>query len=232
MSKILHNYLSIQSRIQEASARAVNGSKEVELVAVSKKQPIEKVNELLSQAPGEVILGENYVQEYVEKKPALLSNHKAHFIGALQSNKAALAVEHFDAIHSVDSEKLAYKINSACLKLNKAVDVYLQVNISCDPAKSGFARERVLPFVQSELSQLTGFRFAGLMTITQLYEAAEDARADFAAMRELRDELQSLSQWKSQPLGLSMGMSADFEVAVEEGATIVRVGSSIFGPRS
>jgi pyridoxal phosphate enzyme (YggS family) len=197
------------------------------LLPVSKGVSAERLRVALDL--GLVAFGENRVQEAQAKADALGGRARWQLIGHLQSNKAARAVELFEAVHSVDSLGLAQRLDRVVSETGRLpLAVYLQVNVDADPAKAGFAPadlERILP----ALADLPGLRLAGLMTIGRLTERAEDAGPTFAALRGLSERLR-----RDEPRlggGLSMGMSLDFEVAVEEGATVVRVGRALFGPR-
>ncbi|MCL4135478.1 UNVERIFIED_CONTAM: hypothetical protein GTU68_035798 [Idotea baltica] len=177
----------------------------------------------------EIIFGENYVKEYADKKAELTGNFKTHLIGPLQSNKVKKAVEIFDCIQSVHSEKVLKLINKEAEKLNKEMDVFLQVNISEDEAKSGFQKEELVEIFNKDfINKLANINIAGLMCITAFYENKEDVRPDFIKMCEIKKELELSNNIK---LELSMGMSADYQIAIEEGASMVRIGSSLFGER-
>ena len=205
------------------AARAGRDPPDVLLVAVSKTVPADVLS--TAAEAGLTTLGENRVQEAAAKRP-LVAGVAWHLIGPLQSNKAGRAIELFDVIQSVDSVGLAERLSRRAE--GRTVRVLLQVNVDADPAKAGFAPE-ALPVDLAGLLALPGLRVEGLMTVGRLVERAEDARSTFAALRHLSDDLRS-----GHPgLGpeLSMGMSDDFDVAVEEGATIVRVGRALFGAR-
>ena len=201
----------------------------MELVAVSKTVPLDRVRAAV--AAGQRVFGENRVQEGAAKAADIDDPDVAwRLVGPLQSNKARRAVERFAAIDSVDSLALAQRLDrlAAGLQRSVALPILLEVNVDADPAKHGWAPERLgseLP----DLLALEHLRVDGLMTIGRPPERPDDARPTFRALRTLRDRLRD----RDDRLGgeLSMGMSADFEVAVEEGATMVRVGRSIFGSR-
>jgi hypothetical protein len=174
-------------------------------------------------------LGENRVQE-AEAKAALLPGVRWHLIGPLQSNKARRAIELFDVIQSVDSAELASRLDRLARESDRGpLAVYLQVNVDRDPSKSGFSPD-ALQAEMPALASLPGLRLLGLMTVGRLTGSAEEARPTFARLRALSGRLRE-QEARLGP-GLSMGMSADFEVAVEEGATLVRVGRALFGARS
>jgi len=224
---VYQNYREIKERIRQACARAGRSIDQVKIVAVSKKQPLERVQELLDHCSAEeIILGENYVQEFKKKNLELRGSYKKHLIGPLQSNKIKDAVKLFDLIESVQNLEVLRLVSQAAIKMGKVQEVLLQVNVSDDDAKSGFEPSQLQSLNSGELLELRGVKLLGLMAITRLYARPEDARGDFRKLRELSTNLSFLSS----PL-LSMGMSADFEIAVEEGANLVRVGSAIFGSR-
>ena len=230
------NLAKVLSSIQVARAQS---QQKINLVAVSKLKPVELLQEYqvaAEKAGIPVIFGENYVQEFRAKKPLLRGSYEAHLIGPLQSNKAKDAVSIFDVIESVHTEKIARVINREAAKLGKTQRIYLQVNISNDSGKSGFTPDQVITFLRESFDQLTNLKLEGLMTITALYEVVEDARPDFKALTKLAEKICSdqtlLSKFQSGEVLLSMGMSQDYAIAIEEGATTVRVGTSIFGERT
>jgi pyridoxal phosphate enzyme (YggS family) len=197
------------------------------LLAVSKLQPEEKIRELYSQ--GQRAFAENYVQEALVKKQHLsdLKNIEWHFIGSLQSNKAKLVVGEFSWIHSVDSLSLMQKISSHCVQKNISQKILLQVNLADEASKGGFS-EQELRNIFPELLALPHVCIGGLMTMPPLFENPELARPYFQKLRQLRDELR-VSYPSLQEL--SMGTSSDYQVALEEGATMVRLGTVLFGER-
>ena len=221
-----------------AAMRAGRDPAEIALLAVSKKQSIDDMiffHELLSERARTVVFGESYVQEYRRKKSQLPADCHCHMIGPLQSNKVRDAVALFDLIESVHKPETARLISSEALRINRSMPVYFEVNISRDPDKSGFLPEDLLAFVRLELAGLSGLQVRGLMTITFDYGSPEAARADYHAMREFGFEFEQALNLSGiaypAPLELSMGMSDDYEVAIEEGATVVRIGSALFGAR-
>ena len=224
----------IESRIAAAAIKSGRQAADVTLVAVSKHQSSQVMQayaEIMRARAQVAIFGESYLQEYNSKRAALLLPHKVHLIGPLQSNKVARAVEIFDLIESVHSLRIAELISLQANKRSKKQAVYLQVNISNDDNKHGFSPKEIYESLGQSIMKLDGLDVQGLMAITRLYDVPEDARADFGALRSLRDKLQGAFAL-SAPLALSMGMSADYEVAIEEGATHVRIGSALFGERS
>ena len=218
---------SVLRRIEAAAQRGGRDPGDVRLVAVTKTVPVERVRAGI--AAGLTLVGENRVQEAEAKRP-LAPGAAWHLIGPLQSNKARRAVEAFDAIQSVDSLELAERLSRLAIEAGRApLPVLFQVNVDADPAKAGFAPEE-LGRALAELLDLDGLRPEGLMTVGRLVDRAEAARPTFVALRALSERLRSADA----RLGgdLSMGMTDDFEVAVEEGATIVRVGRALFGERA
>lgn len=232
MSSLESRIISIENRIRQAAIRAGRLPEEITLVAVSKLQSVELVSQYCKFQSGRGIrplLGENYVQEFRDKRAALPEDIECHLIGPLQRNKAKLAVSLFSLIQSVDSERLLLEINKEAIKQNKIQDVFLQVNISEDSSKAGFSPKQLDRFFLANLLKFEAIRFKGLMTITRLYDQAEQARHDFKKLKDLADHVKFCLSL--QECCLSMGMSDDFEVAIEEGATHVRIGSALFGQR-
>lgn len=198
------------------------------LVTVAKTQGVEAVR--ASIQAGSHIVGENYIQEAREKFEALGSlPAQWHFIGHLQTNKAKYAVRMFDLIHTVDSEKLAVELDKQARKAGKVQNILVQVNIGAEATKSGVAPDRTIDLVR-RISGYENIRVQGLMAMPPFFDAPERARPFFRALRRLRDLIREEMTGPVQEL--SMGMSGDFEVAIEEGATLVRIGTAIFGARS
>ncbi len=215
-------------RIAAACARSGRDASEVTLVAVSKTVPVERLQAAV--VAGHSTLGENRVQE-AERKVAALDGVEWHLVGHLQKNKAGKAVELFDVIESVDSLPLAMRLDRLAgerLPDGARLPVYLQVNVDADPAKAGFAPDD-LGTALGELLAAAHLDVRGLMTVGELHDEAEAARPTFVRLRELSSRL--LASHPTLGAGLSMGMSDDFEVAIEEGSTLVRVGRALFGER-
>jgi len=220
----------ILGTISDACARAGRDPAGVRLVAVSKTVPAERL--VAAVAAGLTTLGENRVQE-AEPKAAAVGGATWHLIGPLQSNKARRALTTFSVIESVDSVGLAERLDrlAAEVRPGERVPVLLEVNVDGDPVKSGFAPD-ALAGALPRLAELTNLELAGLMTVGRLVERAEAARPTFAALRELSERLRSrLAGATALGPELSMGMSDDYPIAIEEGATIVRVGRALFGER-
>ena len=217
----------VKSRIAAACARAGRHPEDVEIVAVTKTHGEDVVREAWEN--GLSIVGENKVQEAAWKKPASVSGPSWHLIGHLQGNKVRPALELFDFIHSVDSVKLADRINAIADEIGARPHVLLEVNVSGEKSKSGLKPEDVESTIRHILAACPRLTVEGLMTMAPFSENPEDARPYFRRLRELRDELEAaLSVGLPR---LSMGMSGDYEVAVEEGATWVRLGTVLFGER-
>jgi len=226
----------VLGRIADACARAGRAADEITLVAVSKTVPAERVRNAV--AAGFNVLGENRVQELVTKAPEV-ADATWHLIGPLQSNKARRAVELASVIESVDSVDLARRLDRIVREARELPPegvvpqadrfrVFLQVNVDDDLAKSGFQPGAMAAALDS-ISRLGALEVAGLMTVGRLAESPEAARPTFAGLRRLSEELRV--RWPRLGPGLSMGMSDDYAIAIEEGATVVRVGRAIFGER-
>ena len=214
------NLQRIQDEIAAACRRAGRSPDDVRLIAVSKTVEVERIR--LAIAAGVPALGENRVQEARDKIEALGRPVPWHLIGSLQTNKAKDAVRLFDWIHSVDRLELATELDRRARALGRTVDALIEVNIGDEPQKGGARAQELKPLLDAMVG-MSGLRVRGLMTIPPIVEDPEQTRPYFRRLRELRDAA-GLEH-------LSMGMSADFTVAVEEGATMVRVGTAIFGPR-
>jgi PLP dependent protein len=220
MLDIRANVERVRQAIARACGRAGRSPDDVLLVAVSKTVEAERIR--LALAAGIAALGENRVQEAREKIEALGHPVPWHLIGALQTNKAKDAARLFDWIHSVDRVELARELSRRAHALDRTLDILIQVNLGEEPQKAGVAPAELKALVDA-LAGLESLRLRGLMAIPPAVETPEAARPFFRRLRELRDAA-GLEH-------LSMGMSGDFEVAIEEGATLVRVGTAIFGPR-
>jgi pyridoxal phosphate enzyme (YggS family) len=228
MDQIKHNLEEIRQRLKDAAVRAGRDPREVRLVAVTKTVGTERLKEAV--AAGQNLFGENYVQEARAKIAALGPGLIWHFIGHLQSNKARPAVELFDLIHSVDRLSLAQAIEQAAARLGKVQDILLQVNLAGEETKSGAAPENVQSLLE-DISRMPHLRVLGLMTMPPWFDDPERVRPYFRALRDLRDRLRGFHVVAGDLPELSMGMTGDFEAAVSEGATLVRIGTAIFGQR-
>jgi pyridoxal phosphate enzyme (YggS family) len=224
---IAENIARLKDEISQVCTKAGRNASEVELMAVSKVHPVEAILE--AYAAGQRLFGENRVQEYEQKSAHLqgLEDAKFHLIGPLQSNKTNKAAELFDAIDAVDSLKIAQRLDSAAKSLGKQLPVLIEVKLSHEESKHGIAPNE-LPALLDAMSELESVKAVGLMTVPPWSEDAETARPYFRELRRLRDEAVKRHPALTQ---LSMGMSNDFAVAIEEGSTCVRVGTPIFGKR-
>jgi pyridoxal phosphate enzyme (YggS family) len=226
------NISSIQQRIASAALRAGRQSAEIALMAVSKTHPPERIRQ--AYEAGLRVFGENRVQEFSAKVDALrdLQDARWHMIGHLQTNKAAKTAELFRAVDSVDSLKVAEKLDAAARNLNKTLEVLIEVNVGEEAAKSGVAlNSPALEELLVSAPRMEGLAFRGLMTVPPFTSDVEDARPYFRKLRELRDHIAARRLPAIAMDRLSMGMSHDFEVAIEEGSNCVRVGTAIFGAR-
>jgi len=236
LNDIKRNLQQVKARIRQAAEKNNRDPESVRLVAVSKTVPVETIQGAIGA--GVTILGESYIQE-ARAKISTLSSLPApiswHFIGHLQSNKARYAVRLFDLIHSVDSCKLAQELNKEAGKIGKIQPILIQVNIAAEKTKSGAAIREIRKLV-SEIGTLRNLTVKGLMTMPPYFNNPEKARPYFDELRSLRDRIQKNINPDRMPnvsMGeLSMGMSGDFEVAIAAGATLVRVGTAIFGERN
>lgn len=228
--EIRKNLGAIRERMRVAAVQSCRQEHDIRLIAVSKYMPTESVQSAMSA--GQHCFGENTVQD-ARTKQALIDDpdNEWHFIGHLQSNKAKMIPGNFDWLHTLDSIKLASRLSASALKSTSVLNVLLQVNIAGDQDKFGLPANAVFPFIDDLLNaRLDGIRLRGLMTIGRRDASLDECRADFSALRNLLDscatrfDLTGFSE-------LSMGMSRDFEIAIAEGATMIRVGSAIFGPR-
>jgi PLP dependent protein len=229
---IADNIAKVRERISQAAARAGRNTDSITLMAVSKVVEPERI--LQAYHAGIRIFGENRVQEFADKSSALADLKEAewHLIGHLQTNKAKKAVELFQIVDSLDSLRLAEKLNQAAQQLNKVLPVLIEINVGGEQSKSGIAPDS--PELDALLQAVQGFpniQIRGLMTIPPYTENPQDGRPYFRKLRELRDTIANRRLQRVQMDVLSMGMSHDFEVAIEEGSTCVRVGTAIFGER-
>jgi pyridoxal phosphate enzyme (YggS family) len=228
MSVIANNWKQVQERVAKAALRSGRSVDDVTLIAVSKTWPIARVQEAVDA--GAVNLGENRVQEAQEKVGQITGSVSWHLIGHLQRNKVKVALPIFDLIHSIDSLRLAKEVSKQAVLNGQVVRVLLQVNTSGEASKFGIAPDVAVDLV-GQMAQLKGLKVDGLMTIGAFLPNAEDVRPNFIALRQVRDRIVDAQIEGVSMETLSMGMTNDFEVAIEEGATMVRVGTAIFGSR-
>ncbi len=229
MATVADNLSFINKRIAEACSRAGRDRSEVKLVGVTKTVPVSRIREGIEA--GLKILGENYIQEARLKMEELAGLDVSwHFIGHLQSNKAKIAVESFDCIHTVDRESLAKELDRLAGKIGRELPVLIEVNIGEEETKSG-ADPRGLFSLYKQMQSMDGLIVRGLMILPPYLDDPEEVRPYFRALRELLGKLKDMSQTPEELRELSMGMSHDYEAAIEEGATMVRIGTALFGQR-
>ncbi len=227
-AEVAERLANVRRRLREACERGGRDPAAVVLLGISKRQPIERVRAAISA--GLEVLGENQIQEAVSKSAQLPVGVDWHLVGHLQSNKVKPAVRLFGTIHSIDRLKIARKIDLEAGRQGRRIDGFIQVNLGAEPTKHGYAPEGLFEAVRP-IAELQHLRIVGLMAIPPYEEDLAAMRKWFARLRQLRDELVARGEWRGSPGWLSMGMSHDFEAAIEEGATHVRVGTSIFGRR-
>ena len=220
----------VRKRIEDAAQRCHRSTAEITLVAVSKTHPVAAIQTAINAGLSE--FGENRVQEAEQKIP-LVGRESArwHLIGHLQSNKARRAVELFDVIHSLDSVALAHRLDRICQEANReSLPVLIQVDLGHEATKAGIDAESI-PELVAEIGRCSRLQLTGLMTLPPFFDEVERVRPYFRRLREVRDELRAQGAFGNRPGELSVGMTHDFEIAIEEGATIVRVGTALFGER-
>ncbi len=221
------NFLEIKNNIAIAAEESGRKAEDIILLAATKTVETDRINYAISE--GLEYIGENRVQEFLSKKDGLLPCHR-HFIGHLQTNKVKDIVPYVELIHSVDSVRLAKEISKQSVRFNKTTDILLEVNIGNEQSKSGFLREEVENAVR-EIAKLPNIHIKGLMAIPPICETAEDNRKYFSIMYKLFIDISTKKIDNSNMDFLSMGMSDDYEVAISEGANVVRIGSALFGKR-
>ncbi len=221
---------NIEKRLIDTAKQCGRDRDSVKLIAVSKKMSEERVRVAIES--GAKILGENYIQEAREKIEALKEYDVSwHFIGHLQSNKAKYAVKIFDMIHTVDSVKLAKEIDKQAKKIDKIQEILIQINISEEDSKSGVSADNTIQIIK-EISRFDNIRIKGLMGMPPYYDNPEMAKPYFTRMKEIKEMIEAEKIKGVLMDELSMGMTGDFEVAIQEGSTLVRIGTAIFGARS
>lgn len=225
---LISNYKSVQQRIANACEKAHRDPNEVQLLAVSKTHPIDDIQALMKQ--GQYSFGENYVQEINKKYEALGDTVDWQMIGHLQRNKVRYLIDKVSIIHSVDTVRLAQQIDKEATKHDTAVDVLMEINIAQEESKWGFSEAEAIDAAQ-EIAQFPHVHLKGIMTSAPITEDPEANRPYFKGMKQLAQRIDAAHIPGVEMNALSMGMTKDFEVAVEEGATIVRIGTAIFGAR-
>jgi pyridoxal phosphate enzyme (YggS family) len=228
MQQIGSNLERLRENIDDVCRRSGRLASEIVLVAVTKTFPVEVIEQAITQ--GINIIGENRVQEAQEKFERIGPEVQWHLIGHLQSNKAKKAVEIFSLIHSIDSVELAREVGRRALQVNKVQDILLEVNTSGEPQKYGFDPQ-MLKTALEEIKNIPGIKVLGLMTVGPLTDDVDAVRRSFKVLRLLFDELKASTIPNIEMRHLSMGMSGDYSIAIEEGSNMIRVGSAIFGKR-
>ena len=229
MSCIAENIKLIQSKIAAAAFKSGRKSSDVKLIGVTKTIDIKRIQELLSL--GLNCLGENKPQELAEKFNIIGAGPEWHLIGHLQTNKVKMVIDKADMIHSVDSLRLAEEINKRAAGIGKVMDILVEINIASEPSKYGIAPDETFEFI-CLLSGLRNLRVRGLMCIAPNVDEPENNRFYFKKMNQILIDIKSKNVHNIDILDLSMGMTNDYEIAVEEGATMVRIGTGIFGVRT
>ncbi len=226
---ISNNLLEIKKKIHKAAESCGRDPQTIKLVAVSKRHSTASIKEAMTA--GHFLFGENYIQEAAKKREVINDKAQFHFIGHVQSNKAKQAAELFSMVETVDRYKLARALNNHLNQLNKKLDILVQVNIGKDPHKSGIMPEETTELLE-RITSLPNIRPLGLMTIPPLSKEKEDIRLHFKNLYCLAEDLAHKKLFfDNSSVELSMGMTQDFTIAIEEGATIIRVGTAIFGER-
>ena len=228
MVDVAANCQRVLERIREAAAKCGRDPNGIKILAASKSQEASHIRAAL--AAGIRLFGENYVQEARVKRAAIKEATEWHMIGHLQRNKVKAALQLFDLIESLDSIELASELNKEGEKRGKKVRAFVEVNLGGEETKSGIAKENILPLLQ-EVGRLSYLHVEGLMVVPPLRDDPEKVRPYFRTLRELQMELKELKIPNVDLKELSMGMTQDYPVAIEEGATLVRLGTAIFGPR-
>ncbi len=228
MVDVAANYRKVLERINEAAAKCGRDPSGIKLLAATKSQGVSQIQAAIEA--GIRLFGENYIQEARDKREAIKESVEWHMIGHLQRNKVRAALELFYLIQSLDSLELARELNKEGKKRGQTVRAFVEVNLGGEESKSGIAKERVAPLLR-EVGVLTHLRVEGLMVIPPFREKPEEMRPYFRALRELQMEMKELKLPNGDLKELSMGMTHDYPVAIEEGATLVRIGTAIFGAR-
>ena len=228
MGSIADSLARVKERIADAALRSGRSPESVKLVGVSKTVDLERIEEAVSA--GLQILGENYVQEAREKIEQLGDRVSWHFVGRLQTNKAKYAVKLFDLIQTVDSLKLAAELNRRAQPLQRVIPIIIQVNLAGEASKGGVHPPECISLIR-QIAELSNLRVQGLMTMPPFFNDPERARPFFRQLRELSERVAEAQVVGTEMKEISMGMSGDYEAAIEEGATLVRVGTAIFGER-
>jgi PLP dependent protein len=222
------NYRRIIERVEAAAAKSRRDPHTIRLLAAVKSQDVAAIGAAV--AAGVRLIGENYVQDAALKKPSMAAAIEWHMIGHLQRNKARAAVELFDLIETLDNLALARELDKLGAQQDKTIRAFVEVNLGGEQSKSGVAKEQLMAFFE-EIGRLVHIRVEGLMTVPPFRQDAEEVRPHFRELRRLGDKISALQLPNVEVKELSMGMTHDYTVAIEEGATIVRIGTALFGPR-
>jgi PLP dependent protein len=228
MVDVCANYRKIVDRVHEAAAKAGRNAQEIKLLAAAKSQGVALVQAAI--AAGVRLIGENYVQEAEDKRKVIAEPVEWHMIGHLQRNKAKAAIKIFDLIQTLDSVALAFELDKAGKNQGKTVRTLIEVNLEDEVSKSGIGKHNVAELL-NRVGDLSHVRVEGLMAVPPFKEIPEEVRPYFCTLKNLQVELQCLKIPNVSLNQLSMGMTHDYPIAVEEGATIVRIGTALFGPR-
>jgi pyridoxal phosphate enzyme (YggS family) len=228
MVDVFANYRKIVDRINGAAAKAGRNPQEIKLLAAAKSQSIELIRAAI--AAGVRLIGENYVQEAESKRQVISEHVEWHMIGHLQRNKVKIALQTFDLIQSLDSAALALELDKQGKNKGKTVRTFIEVNLGDEQSKSGIGQDKVAELLR-RVGELSYLEVEGLMTVPPFKENPEEVRPFFRALKDLQMELRCLKIPNASLNELSMGMTHDYPIAVEEGATIVRIGTALFGPR-
>ena len=227
---VAENIKILRKRIEQACKKCGRNSDEVQIIAVTKTFPVELIKEAIEA--GQIDFGENYVQELQEKRKTLAEKKiNWHFIGHLQSNKVKYLSEYIYLIHSVDNLNLGKEISKRAERCNRIQDVLVEVHTTDEATKFGVQPENAVTLIK-ELSRLTHLRVCGLMTMGPFSDNSNDSRSSFRCIADLKKQIEAEGIINVQMRHLSMGMTHDFEVAIEEGATLIRIGTAIFGRRT
>jgi len=227
MGIVKENLEKLNTRIKEIASRVDRNPDDIKLIAVTKTATIDQIKEAISA--GVKMIGENKVQE-AQKKYQIFANDNIewHLVGHLQTNKVKFAVEMFDLIHSVDSLKLAKEIDKRSIQFEKTTDILIEVNVSGEKTKYGIRPEELEYFLKG-INEFSGIRIRGLMTIAPIVMNKEEVRPYFSKLRELTEKINAMAIKNVRLNYLSMGMTDDYEIAIEEGANMIRIGRGIFG---
>lgn len=229
MNSVAENLSLVTERIVAACSRVDRDPSEVKLVGITKMVSADRIREAIEA--GLKIFGENYVKEALKKQEILSDeNISWHFVGHLQTNKAKFVVSSFEYIHTVDRESLAYELDRQAHRLGTRINALIQVNTGYEKTKSGVRPEVLKEFFKS-VTNYDGLRICGLMCLPPYFEDPEKVRPHFRLLRQMLNELKEIAPIPENLSELSMGMSHDFDVAIEEGATLIRVGTALFGER-